>query len=79
MGFPRQEHWRGLPFPSPGDLPNLGAEPASPALAGESFTTEPPGKPCHCLCFKPFPKPIKKVLLISQCWLEVLRGIGFLG
>ena len=44
MGFPRQEHWRGLSFPSPGDLPNPGTEPASPALAGEFFTTEPPGK-----------------------------------
>ena len=34
MGFPRKEHWNGLPFPSPGDLPNLGIEPVSPALAG---------------------------------------------
>ena len=46
MGFPRQEHWSGLPFPSPGDLPNPGVKPASPALTGEFFTTEPPGKPC---------------------------------
>ena len=44
MGFPRQEYWSGLPFPSPGDLPNLGIEPASPTLAGEFFTTEPLGK-----------------------------------
>ena len=41
MGFPRQEYWSGLPFPSPGDLPNPGMEPASPALAGRFFTTEP--------------------------------------
>ena len=41
-GFPRQEYWSGLPFPSPGDLPNPGIEPASYALAGK-FTTEPPG------------------------------------
>ena len=34
MGFSRQEHWSGLPCPSPGDLPNIGIEPASPALAG---------------------------------------------
>ena len=43
MGFSRQEYWRGLPFPSPGDLPNPRMEPASPALAGGFFTTEPPG------------------------------------
>ena len=44
-GFSRQEYWRGLPFPSPGDLPNLGTEPVSPAMAGKFFTAEPPGKP----------------------------------
>ena len=44
MGFPRQEYWRGLLFPSPGDLPNPGIKPAFPALAGGFFTTEPPGK-----------------------------------
>ena len=44
-GFPRQEYWSGLPFPSPGDLPDPGIEPISPALAGGFFTTEPPGKP----------------------------------
>ena len=42
MGFPRQEYWSGLPFPSPGDLSHPGIEPASPALVGEFFTTEPP-------------------------------------
>ena len=48
MGFPRQEYWSGLPFPSPGNMSNQGIEPASPALAGGFFfffTTEPPGKP----------------------------------
>ena len=45
MGFSRHEYWSGLPFPSPGDLPNPGIEPMSPALAGGFFTTEPPGKP----------------------------------
>ena len=44
MGFPRQEHWSGLPFPSPGDLPSLGIESMSPALAGRFSTTEPPAK-----------------------------------
>ena len=47
MGFPRQEYWSGLPFPSPGDLPNPRMEPESPSLAGRFFTTEPPGKPSH--------------------------------
>ena len=37
MGFPRQEYWSGLPFPSPGDLPNTGIELESPALAGRFF------------------------------------------
>ena len=41
MGFPRQEHWSGLPFPLPGDLPDSGIEPGSPALAGGFLTTEP--------------------------------------
>ena len=44
MGFPRQESWSRLPFPSPGDPPHPGTEPESPALAGSFFTTERPGK-----------------------------------
>ena len=44
MRFPGQEYWSGLPFPSPGDLPDPGTESSSPALAGGFFTTEPPGK-----------------------------------
>ena len=42
MKFSRQEYWSGLPFPTPGDLPNLVIEPVSPALAGRFFTTVPP-------------------------------------
>ena len=58
-GFPKQEYWNGLPFPSPGDLPDPGIKPMSPALVGKFFTTEPPGKPiyvcmyiymCVCVC-----------------------------
>ena len=44
MGFSRQEYWSGLPFPSPGDLPNPGIEPRSPALEPDALTSEPPGK-----------------------------------
>ena len=44
MGFSRQEYWSRLPFPSPGDFPDPGIEPMSPALAGKFFTTQPPEK-----------------------------------
>ena len=45
MGFSRQEYWSGLPFSSPGDLPNPGIEPWSPALQEDSSPLESPGKP----------------------------------
>ena len=44
IGFSRQEYWSGLPFPSAGDLPDPGIKPASPALTGGFFITEPPEK-----------------------------------
>ena len=44
MGFSRQEYWSGLPFPSPGNLPNPGIEPGSPALKADALTAELPGK-----------------------------------
>ena len=48
MGFSRQEYWSGLPFPSPGDLPDPGIEPRSPTLEADTLTSEPPGKPVYC-------------------------------
>ena len=48
VGFPRQEYWSGLPFPSPGDFPDPemeAASPVSPVLQAKSLLTEPPGKP----------------------------------
>ena len=45
MGFPREEYWSGLPFPSPADLPDPGIEPMSPALQEDSLPTEPLRKP----------------------------------
>ena len=48
MGFSRQEYWSGLPFPPPGDLPDAGIKPkspAAPAMVGIFFTTKLPGKP----------------------------------
>ena len=45
IGFSRQEYWSGLPFPSPGDLPDPEVKPESPALQADSLLSEPPGKP----------------------------------
>ena len=59
MGFPRQEYWRGLPFPSPRDLPDPGIQPESPTfpvLAGGFFHTEPPGKPFSSVQFSSVPQ-----------------------
>ena len=53
VGFSRQEYWSGLLFPSPVDIPDLGIELASPALADRFFTTKPSGKPHVCT----FPGP----------------------
>ena len=44
-GFSRPEYWSGLSFPSPGDLPDPGMEPGSPALQADSLPSEPPGNP----------------------------------
>ena len=49
MGFPRQAHWSGLPFPSPGDLDHPGIKPRSPAFQADSLPSEPPGKPSESL------------------------------
>ena len=48
MGYCRQKHWSELPFPSPGDLPDPGIEPGSPALQADSLPPEVPGK-CQSL------------------------------
>ena len=45
MGFSRQEYWNELPFPSPGDLPDLRIELGSPAMQADSLLSEAPGKP----------------------------------
>ena len=51
MGFSRREYWSGLPFPSPGDLPDPGIESRSPALQADALPSEPPGKP-HALLYE---------------------------
>ena len=49
MGFFKQEHWSGLPFLSPGDLPDPGIKPGFPILQADSLLSEPPGKPYQIL------------------------------
>ena len=53
MGFSRQKYWSGLPFPSPGDLPDPGIKPGSPALQADALLSEPTGKTSYfnVLCF----------------------------
>ena len=67
MGFSRQEYWSGLPFPSPGDLPNSGIEPWSPALQADALTSELPGKPQVALYY--WYKTVVK--FYSVAWSEV--------
>ena len=60
MGFSRQEYWSGVPSPSPGDLPDPGVEPlspASPALQADSLPPEPPGKPMNTGLGRLIPSP----------------------
>ena len=74
MGFSRQEYWSGLPFPSPGDLPNPGIEPGSPALQTDALPSEPPGKPLNLLKW-----PVTRV---EPGWgletkgLKMAKGVG---
>ena len=69
MGFSRQEHWSGVQFPSPGDFPNPGIEPMSPALAGRFFTTEPHGKPMNV--YEALLKPWSTLLLYT--WTSLVN------
>ena len=68
MGFPRQEYWRGFPFPSPEDLPNPGIKPAYPALAGGIFTTKPPGKPLSGMYFVLNQNLMKISIPLTRVW-----------
>ena len=58
MGFSRQECWNGLLFPSPGDLPDPGIKPRSPALQADSLLSELPGKPSRRLGFNPWKREL---------------------
>ena len=61
MGFSRKEYWSGLPFPSPGDLPDPGIEPGSPTLQADTLTSEPPGKPSI----------VYKMLIYRENWMHL--------
>ena len=65
MGFSRQEYWSGLPFPSPGNLPNPGTEPRFPALQADALPSEPPGKPLENIHVGYYKNPTKKSLPID--------------
>ena len=77
MGFPRQEYWSELPFPSLGDLPNPGIEPGSPALQADTLLSEPPGKPLPVYVCESW--TIKKTehqridAFVLWCWRRLLR------
>ena len=64
MEFPRQEYWNGLPFPSPGDLPDPGIEPRSPTLQADALLSKPPGKLVRMAIIKKSTN--------TKCW----RGCG---
>ena len=87
LEFSRQEYWRGLPFPSPGDIPDSGVEPRSPTLQADSLLSEPPGhissanpraerrlsklSPGLCL----WQEPCSAQLTLEQQWGEGCQGM----
>ena len=82
VGFSRQEYWSGLPFPSPGHLPDPGIEPRSPAMQADALLSEPPGKPQSKqrlsffgrLCTLPTLPPMSATALKDEImlWSEIL-------
>ena len=68
-GFSRQEYWSGLPCPPPGDRPDPGIQPGSPALSAESSPSEPPGKPARLLVPQDTPEHTT-VPCVPQCRLH---------
>ena len=76
MGFSRQEYWSGLPFPSPGDLPNLGIEPWSQALQADWLLSEPPGKAAYITIYlynREMHRLNQIVELNEPLWLFLIR------
>ena len=74
MGFSRQEYWSGLPFPSPGDLPDPGIELWSPALQADALTSEPPGKTYGCDSWTVKKAEHQRIDAFKLwCWRRLLR------
>ena len=84
MEFSSPESWSGEPFPSPGDLPDPGIEPGSPALQADSLPAEPPGKERHCLLIYTTWMNFQGIMQSVQCqssagpWLP-MAGEGRVG
>ena len=71
MGFSRQEYWSGLPFPSPGSLPDPEIEPVSPALQTDPLPSEPQGSPEKCMALLILSTSVNsQVSKISLCLLQ---------
>ena len=78
MEFFRQGYWSGLPFPPPGDLPNPGIKPVSPALVGRFFTNEPPGKPNNINTYLIGPCRLQKVIYFYFFFeVQLMYNISF--
>ena len=77
MGFSRQEYWSGLPCSSPGDLPNPGIEPGSPALQADSLLPKPRGKKhlAHGAIFKKKPINSQMLSLIANDDNYLFKGL----
>ena len=78
MEFSRQEYWSGLPFPSPGDLPDPGIKPRSPAMQAAALPSEPPGKPFSLLTHIKYCTFIKWVLIYTLPWLSSVSLLYYL-
>ena len=73
MEFYSQEYWSGLPFPSPGHLPNSGIEPSSPAPQAGSLSSEPPGKPVGLNDISDLPTYYSPLSSRPSLWVEDLQ------
>ena len=70
VGFPRQESWSGVPFPSPGNLPDPGIKPRSPTLLADALLSEPPGKSNNCEQYQKWVLPVLTELKL-KAWGKV--------